>query len=80
MSIKGIEEGKSHWQEAMGVLNYLPPRHARGCPQNLVRSAMVQLTNAEIDVKARLNILGYLKDNLPCTCPKLEVEDATRRA
>lgn len=77
MILMRIEAGKRHWQDKMKILDNLPPRHARGCLQNVVRSVIVQLANADIDDRKKVDMLSYLKDNLPCTCPKVEKADAT---
>jgi len=52
------------------LLTNLPPRHARGCPCNILRSAMWQLSTCDIDVWKKLKILGDIKKALPCLCPK----------
>lgn len=54
----------------MGVYQSLPPRHARGCPKNILRSATWQLATCDIDVGKKLDILITIRDVLPCLCPK----------
>lgn len=56
----------------MEVFKNLPPRHARGCPQNILRSVMWQLSSVDLDVSKKLDILTTLKEKLPCLCPKVE--------
>jgi len=48
----------------------LPPRHARGCPKNVMRSVIWQLKTCELTPEKRAEILGTLQNVLPCLCPK----------
>ena len=59
------------------VLTSLPPRHARGCPQNIVRSALWHLATCDLDPRERVTIIAKLREILPCLCPKGEERDAS---
>jgi hypothetical protein len=48
----------------------LPPRHARGCPRNVLRAVEMQLAFTEVTPKELCDIIQALKDTLPCKCPK----------
>lgn len=48
----------------------LPPRHARGCPRNIMRSVLWQLTIRQTDSELIERLMFYLDKNLPCHCPK----------
>ena len=48
----------------------LPPRHARGCPRNILRSAAWSLAASDLS-RAELGIiLAKMRGILPCLCPK----------
>lgn len=52
------------------VYRTLPPRHAKGCPKNIMRSAMWQLSTIALTPIERMNIVLAIGEVLPCMCPK----------
>lgn len=47
----------------------LPPRHARGCPQNVVRAVLWQLSTSDLTPDELDAVITKIKDILPCKCP-----------
>lgn len=57
-------------KEQQDTLLTLPPRHARGCPKNLLRTARWQLHTAALTDDELNTIITVLEKVLPCKCPE----------